>query len=249
MSRAAAVILAFVGTSAAGYILPGGAILRRMATARNDLTVTSLKVEGALTYYGPGVQPAATALATPSERTELTSDGALYIKSSGRCRAEASVPEGTRVAVVHAQGRKRLEGAEIPALSVAIEQVCAILSARAGSDQETRGLVERHLRGLGIDPKVTSLARLGNHVAYVLGDAGEGKPQFWVYKEGFRPARLRYKDTAGTAWDVRFLDYGGSPAGDGMPRNVEVWKGSDRVLRFAAFKGDTRSTLADALFK
>lgn len=248
MKRAVGFYLLLMGTHAAGYVLPGGAILRRMAETRNDTPLTTLKVQGAMTFFGPAVMPAGAALGVPAERSELTSDGAVYLKVPGRCRMEASVAEGNKVAVVQAGGRKKLEGTEIPALTVAIEQVCALLATRASTDMETRAQVERHLRALGVDPRTTSLSRLGSEVVYVLGDPADGQPQFWVYKESFRPARIRFSDATGTAWDVRFVDYTSSAAGEGMPRNVEVWRGGERVLRFAAFKGDTRSALPDALF-
>ena len=152
------------------------------------------------------------------------------------------------VAVVSSGGRKRVEGTEIPALSEAVQQVCALLAVRAETPVEGRELVEAHLRALGIEPRATSLGRFGGEVVYVLGQQGEGKPQFWVYKDGFRPARVRYKDGKGTQWDVRFIDYTSPATSELLPRTMEVWRGTERVMRFTVLTGDTRAKLADTLF-
>jgi hypothetical protein len=237
-----------VALSAGAYVLPGGSIMRRMVAGREELPLFSLKADGSLHFYGPGVKEAAAALGLPAERPELEADGSVYLKVPGRCRFEAKAMEGNAVASVFSGGRKRVEGTEIPSVSEAVQQVCALLAMRAESAAEGREALEAHLRALGIEPRTTSLGRFDGEVVYVLGAPAEGKPQFWVYKEGFLPARLRYKDGKGTAWDVRFMDYTSPATGEMMPRTLEVWRGGERVLRFTALTGDTRAKLADTLF-
>ncbi|WNG49942.1 hypothetical protein F0U60_41840 [Archangium minus] len=248
MKRALSVIGLLAALSAGAYVLPGGSILRRMSAANAEQQLSSLKVDGSLHFYGPAVKEAGAALGLPTDRPDIEADGSVYMKLPGRCRFEAKAPEGNTVASVSSGGRKRVEGTEIAALSEAIQQVCAVLAVRAGTVQESREVVEAHLRSLGIEPRSTSLARFGGDVVYVLGPQGEGKPQFWVYKEDFRPARLRYKDAKGTAWDVRLLDYSSPATGGALPRTIEVWRGEDRVLRFTVLTGDTRAKIADTLF-
>jgi hypothetical protein len=247
MKRTIFLVGALAALSAGAYVLPGGSILRRMMAAREDLPL-ALKADGSLHFYGPAVKEAGAALGLPSDRPELEADGTVYLKVPGRCRFEAKAREGNTVAAVSSGGRKRVEGAEIPSLSEAVQQVCAVLAVRAESAVEGREVVETYLRSLGIEPRTTSLARFGGDVVYVLGQQGEGKPQFWVYKDNFRPARLRYKDGKGTAWDVRFLDYTSPATSEMMPRTLEVWRGTDRVLRFTVLTGDTRAKIADTLF-
>jgi hypothetical protein len=243
------VVLGVLGSLSAGaYVLPGGSILRRMMGAREELNLSALKADGSLHFYGPGVKEAGAALGLPADRPELHADGTMYLKVPGRCRFEARALEGNTVATVVSGGRKRVEGTEIPAVTEAVQQVCALLTVRAGSAVEGREVVETYLRSLGIEPRATSLGRFGGEVAYVLGGQGESKPQFWVYKEGFRPARVRYKDGKGTAWDVRFLDYTSPATGELIPRTVEVWRGGERVLRYTVLAGDTRAKIADTLF-
>ncbi|MET0405286.1 MAG: hypothetical protein ABW123_22920, partial [Cystobacter sp.] len=223
-------------------------IMRRMVGAREELSFSSLKADGSLHFYGPGVKEAGAVLGLPTERPEVEADGTVYLRPPGRCRFEARVAEGNRAASVFSGGRKRVEGTEIAALSEAVQQVCVLLGGRSGSTQEGREVLEEYLRGQGIEPRTTSLARFGGEVVYVLGSPEEGKPQFWIYKESFRPARLLHKDAKGNAWDVRFQDYSSSATGEMLPRSIEVWRGGERLLRFTSLSSDTRTKLADSLF-
>jgi hypothetical protein len=249
VKRLVVVIGVLVSLAAGAYVLPGGSILRRMISAREDLGLSSLKVDGSLTFYGPAAKAAGAALGTPTERSELVADGALYLRVPGRCRWEALAPDGTKLAAVSSGGRRRVEGTEVPALSAGIEQVCALLAMRtSGEMPELRDAVEQHLQGLGIQTRTTSLARYGGEVAYVLGEPGEGKPQFWVYKDTFRPARVRWTDKGGTAWDVRFQDFASPVTGEGVPRTIEVWRGTERAARFTALQSDPKARVPDALF-
>jgi hypothetical protein len=211
---------------------------------------SSFRVEGSYVFSGPAVKEATAALRVPAERSELLADGLILVKAPGRCRFELSVPEGNKLAVVQVGARRRVEGTEIAALSAAMSQLCPVLAARGSSDRdtETRDEVEQHLQGLGIATRTTSLARFGGEVAYVLGEQEEGKPQFWIYKDRFRPARVRWKEKSGTAWDVRFIDYASPATGEWMPRSIEVWRDGQRALRFTAIKSDTRASLPDMLF-
>lgn len=234
--------------SAGAYVLPGGSIMRRMVGAREELSFSSLKVDGSLNLYGPAVKESGGALGLPTDRPQVEADGTVYLRPPNRCRFEARSQDGRTLASVFSSGKKRVEGTEIPALSEAVQQVCALLAARPGSVQEGREALEEYLRGLDMEPRTTSLARYGGEVVYVLGTPGEGKPQFWIYKEGFRPARIQHKDARGTAWDVRFQDYSSSATGEMLPRSIEVWRGNERLLRFTGLTGDTRTKLADTLF-
>ncbi len=184
--------------SAGAYVLPGGAIMRRMVAGREELQLFTLKADGSLHFYGPGGEGGRGG-AGPAGGPSRAGGGRLGVPEAAGplpLRGDGA-SEGNTVASVSSGGRKRLEGTEIPALTEAVQQVCALLAMRADSAVEGREVVEAHLRSLGIEPRTTSLGRFDGEVVYVLGTPGEGKPQFWVYKEGFRPARLRYKDGTG----------------------------------------------------
>lgn len=249
MKRLLALVGVLVSLAASAYVLPGGAILRRMVSGRESLQLSSVKVDGSFTFSGPAVKEGVAALGNSTEGSELVADGALYLRVPGRCRWEASAPDGTKVAVVSSNGRTRVEGQEVPSMVAALEPMCALLAMRTrGSATELRESVEQQLQRLGIETQTTSLARFGGEVAYVLGRPAEGEPQFWVYKDTFRPARLRWKDKAGTAWDVRFLDFASPVTGEGVPRRIEVWRGAERALRFTALQSDPKAKLPDTLF-
>ncbi|MBU8894348.1 hypothetical protein DRW03_31600 [Corallococcus sp. H22C18031201] len=249
MKRSLALLGILVSLAAGAYVLPGGSILRRTVAARAEKNLSALRVEGSLIFSGPAVKEAGSALGAPTERPELQGDGVLFVKMPGRCRFEATTPDGGgKAAAVLANGRKRAEGPEVPAMTALVAQVCGVLATDLGSAQESREALEQHLASLGVDTKRTSLARFGGEVAYVLGDPDEGRPQFWVYKDTFRAARVRYRDAAGNAWDVRFVDYTSPATGDWMPRTIEVWKGNQRALRFTALKGESRAAVPDKLF-
>ncbi|WIG95407.1 hypothetical protein [Myxococcus sp. SDU36] len=249
MKRTVALLAVLVSFAAAAYVLPGSSIIRRMSAERAELRLSTLRVEGSLSFGGPAVKESGAALGTPTDRPEVQGDGVLSLRVPGRCRFEASVPGGTaQSAVVQSGGRRRVQGTEIPSMSALVAQVCPLLATGSGNVQELKEAVLRHLQSLGIETGRTGLARFGGEVAYVLGDMAEGRPQFWVYKDSFRPARLRYSDASGTAWDVRFLDYNSPATGEWMPRTIEVWRGGQRNLRFTALKGDNRASLPDSLF-
>ncbi|QSQ19762.1 hypothetical protein JY651_31320 [Pyxidicoccus parkwayensis] len=248
MKRTVALLAVLVSFAAGAYVLPGGSILRRMVAERDELNLASFRVEGSLSFSGPGLKEAGAALGSPTDRPEIQGDGVLSVRVPGRCRFDASVPDGNaRAAAILAGGRKRSEGTEVPSMSALVSAVCPILAA-SGNVQDQKEALQQHLQNLGVETGRTGLARFGGEVAYVLGDMAEGRSQFWVYKDSFRAARLRYTDSANNAWDIRFLDYTSPATGEWMPRTIEVWRGGQRALRFTALKGDNRATLADKLF-
>ena len=250
MKRAACLIGVLTALAAGAYVLPGGSILRRMVRGQDETMPSSFRVEGTYVFSGPAAKEASAALKVSADRPELLADGVILVKAQRRCRFELAVPEGGKLAVVQVGERRRAEGGELAALSAAMSQLCPVLGVRAIGDNDTgtRDEVEQHLQSLGIATRTTSLARFGGEVAYVLGDPEEGKPQFWIYKDRFRPARVRWKEKAGPAWDVRFIDYNSPATGDWMPRGIEVWRDGQRVLRFTAIKSDPRASLPDKLF-
>jgi len=236
-----------VAVTASGYILPAASILRRMSEAREDLQVSNVRVDGMLTFANSGARAAGAALGAPG-RSDFQTDALLLIKLPGRCRLEATTPEGSRSVAVWSHGKERTEGAPLDELSAVLRQICSFLAARSSTEAETRAAVDRHLRALKVDVRATTLGRLGNQVAYVLGAAAEGQPQFWVYKDNFLPARVRWTDAEKKLWDIRFLDYGSPVSGESFPRVVELYRDGELLLRFAGLKSDTRSALADKLF-
>lgn len=248
-ARAAFVVASALACAAAAYVLPGGSILRRMVEAREDLRLFTLRVEGTLSFFGDAAKEAGAAMAVPADRPELQVDATILLKLPGRCRLEVAPVEGKPAASIASGGRPRREGNALPAADVLVSQVCAILALRTASDAEARAVLEKHLRELRVDLDApTSLARWGGEVAYVLGKGGPGEPQFWVYKDSFLPARLKFKDKGGVEWDVHFYDYSSPATGEWFPRMLELDKNGALALRFTGLKGDVKAKLEDSLF-
>jgi len=231
------------------YVMPPYSVIRRMANERDELQLTALKVDGTVTVPTAAAADYANALGVTTGPGELVLNGAISMRLPARCRLELGSLDSTKtVAAVSSNGKKRTEGAEIAALQVAVDQICAALALHGAGDGDSRAAVERHLATLKVDTKQSSLARWDGTLAYVVGNPAPGSPQLWVYKnDKFNPARLRFADEKGVAWDVKFKDYA-SQASDVFPRVVEVWKGDALQLRFTTLGTDPKPKLDDKLF-
>jgi hypothetical protein len=248
MKRLGLAVLALSGWAAA-YVMPAWSILKHMTNRREEMSLFLLRVDGSATFSGAAVKEAGPALGLSTDRSDLQVDATVYLKLPSRCRIELSSTEGGKqLAEVYASGKKRLEGTELTAVSVAMQEVCALLAERSSSESEAHGAVDRHLRTLGVKEESTSLSRFGSQVAFVLGDTAEDQPQVWIYKDSFQPARVRFTDAQG-AWDVRMLDYTSPATGEWFPRTLEVYRGGELQLRFTALKGDSRSSIPEKLFQ
>ena len=241
MKRLLLVCLLGLAGTAAAYVLPGGAILRRMVEARADLHLNAVKVDGTLVLSGAAIKELG------SDLPEFRTDATISIRVPGRCRLDATAPDGKPLAVIESSGKRRVEGPTVAALTVAIQEVCALLALRSASEADARSGVEQHLRALHVETRETSLGRLGGQVAYVLGGTKDADGQLWVFKVGFLPARIHWTD-GGVVWDVRFVDFGSPATGSWFPRLVEVSRGGAVQARFTAIKGDNHASLPEKLF-
>ena len=129
-----------------------------------------------------------------------------------------------------------------------VQEVCALLALRSTTEGEARSGLEQHLRALKVDTQKTALDRLGGQVVYVLGGEKPTDSQLWVYKESFLPARIRFTDEHGVAWDVRFSDYASPATGGWFPRLLEVSRDSDVQARFTTVRGDSHASVPERLF-
>jgi hypothetical protein len=242
-------IAAVVAGSTLAFVMPGSSLLKHVAEERDKLQLFVARVDGSASFSGAAVKEAGSALGLATDRPEVQADAVIYLKLPTRCRIElSSVEGGKQIASVSANGKKRAEGGAIAAVDVALQEMCALLTQRSSSEGETRAAMERHLRALGVKEEATSLARFGPQVAIVMGEQGEDHPQLWVYKDTFMPARVRFTDAQGTAWDVQMLDYT-SPATTGyFPRTLQVLKGGELEFKFTALRSDVHSAIPDKLF-
>lgn len=231
------------------YVLPAYSVLKRTANNRDELGILTLKVEGTANISPLLAKDMAEALRVPYTSGELVLDAQVTMKLPGRCRIQFSSPESTKVvAAVWSNGKKRFEGAEFPALNVAVEEVCATLALRSAGEGESRAALERHLAALKVDTQKTWLGRFAGTVVYGLGNRAPGSPQFWVYKDRFLPARVMWADAQGTAWEVHFLDFAGQATAEWFPRVLEVHQGNETLLKITALKADGKPKLDDSSF-
>jgi hypothetical protein len=242
MKRLLLVCLLGLAGTAAAYVLPGGAILRRLVEAREELHLSGARVEGTLALSGGAMGELGTEL--PDYRT----DSVFLLRVPGRCRLDATTPDGKPLAAVDALGKHRVEGPAVTALAVAVQEVCALLALRSSSEADARSALEQHLRALRVDTHATTLGRIGGQVAYVLGSERAGDGQLWVFKDGFLPARVRFTDERGVPWDVRFVDFGSPATGAWFPRLVEVSRGNELQARFTTLRGDNHASVPDRSF-
>jgi len=230
------------------YIMPTYSVLKRLATGRDELTVTALKVEGLGAVAPVIAKDVADQLGTSWTSGELTLTAVVSMRFPGRCRLDLSSPESTRtMSFVWNNGKKRQEGGELPAAAIALDELCSLLALRSGTDGESRAAVEKHLAALKVNMRDTSLGRFAGTVAFVVGDRAETSPQLWVYKDRFQPARVRLTE-GGAQWDVRFIDYTSQATGDWFPRIVEVYKGNEQLLRLTVLNADGHAELNDVKF-
>ena len=239
-----ALFAALAGFAALAYVLPAYSILRRLADRRDDLRLNAVQVSGTGTF-SPGTASKARGA---EDDKEVQADVVVSFKVPGRCRIQAAVPEGNATASIVVNGKRSAQGTEVPALTEAIAEACPFVALRSASEGEGRASIEQHLAKLGVDTKQTSLDRFNDKIVYVIGNPAEGKPQLWVYKDTFLPARLMYAGADGAKWDVRFRDFGSPVAGEWFPRVVEVAKNGEDVFRFTALQADGRAKLGDELF-
>jgi hypothetical protein len=244
--RSVGVCAALFATAALAYVLPGSSVLRRMGDARDDLRLTSLRVNGTVAFTADTLLPAADALGVPPSGEEVRTDATFSLRIPGRCRLDLLNAGQSRQAVVFAQGRTRVEGTALPSSRVALEEVCALIAVRSNGSEGLDALY-RHLRALGVDTHQTSLGRFGGQVVYVLGAPDGDAPRFEIYKDTFMPARIQFT-REGQRLDVRFLDFGGPITGAWFPRIVEVYRNDALQLRFSSLRADSRATLSDKLF-
>lgn len=242
-----------VAALALAFVMPTYSILRRYAGTRDDLTLTSLKVNGTAAVAPAIAREVASTMGSSWTAGDLPLTASLSIKYPGRCRLELTSLESNKTAVVAwSNGKKRTEGPELVPAQVALEQLCALFALKSAGDGETRAAIEKHLAALKVDTKLVSHARFLGQLTFAIGNREGDAPQYWVYRDRippdrFMPARVRFTDERGT-WDVRFIDYSSASVADWLPRVVEVYRGQELHLRLTALTADTRADLEKTKF-
>ncbi len=231
------------------YIMPSYGVLKRFANNRDELSTSAVKAEGVAAVAPVLAKDVAALLGTTWNSGELNVNASLSVRFPGRCRLELTSPETTKsVVATWSSGKKRSEGGDVPALAVAVEQACALLSFKSGEEGATRDAISKHLSSLKVDQKQVMLARFNGTVSYLIGQKADGQPSLWVYKDRFLPSRLKFVDESGAPWDVRFSDYTSQATGEVWPRVLEVYRGAEPQLRVMILNADLKADLSTVKF-
>ena len=148
------------------YVMAPGPVFRRVCDGRDELNLTTLRVEGSADVAPAYARSVAEAIGVPWSAGPLSVSAAFVAKLPHRCRLELSSVESTRtVAASWVNGKKKADPAAFDALQVAVEEACALLMLKTVGETESRSLLDRHLTLHKIDKSKISLARFNGTVA------------------------------------------------------------------------------------
>jgi hypothetical protein len=211
----AVIIASTLPAIAFAYVLPAEAILSTMAKRRAEIAFNTIVAEG--TY-----QPSGGASANVWE-----------VLIPGRVRRiERKTPQVTEIQLMRETKRwaYKLGDKGVAGQKFAGDLLLTFLGANDKDPGGSRG--SAFIRARGIDESVVSLSRLDKRACYVIGAKPweTKKPQLWVDKEFYVPARLIEVDKqSGAVTDTRLLGYGSAVTGEWYPQRVEVWKDGNLV--------------------
>lgn len=192
------------------YIPSTGSLMKRAAERVRALgRGREVTLTGTLTVSG---QPARTAQ--------------LVIRFPLQCRLQA---DGGTLSSVKGSP-PAAEGASGPA-SQLLQLACPLLAFRGLPRDEQEKALLAAAASAGVDTAATpSISRLMDRAVYVVGAGPRdtSRPQLWLYKDTFAPARVIAQGGA----ELRLLEYGNPAAGEWFPRMFELWSGDQLGARF-----------------
>jgi hypothetical protein len=231
-----------VAAPALAYLLPASAILRKASETRAALELTAVEATGALELHGAALPAGGSPTVTAR----------LLVKNPGRVRLEllvADAAEGERPAAMVREerlaGRGGLE--QQPAVAALVRGMATLLAWPTGAEGKALGDALAR-RGVRLDE--VSLGRFNGRLAWVIGgrlNDPKAPPLALIDKESWMPLRLLVAG-GGASYDLRFLDWGSAVGADRLPRVIEVWLGTELLLRFSTEKTTANPRLADSLF-
>jgi hypothetical protein len=205
-------VLALAGATAPAYVPSAGSILRRAAGRATDrLRTKEAALEGIFTVAGQKPEPRTLSLHLPLD---------CRFEGGPQVRDTASAPPG----------RADRQGPDATLLELACPLIAYRNLSVADAEKVLRGVAEAAGADLSGEP---GLDRLGDRVAILLGAQPHDlqKPQLWLYKDSFAPARLVAR-REGKLEDLRLYEYGNPAAADWFPRILELREDDKLVARF-----------------
>ena len=230
--------VSLVALPAQAYVLPTDYILRLMldVQAEHKIKDVSLKLSTEV-------------LGNPEKSSER-----LYIKAPERLRL---LSENDEAALYIEREGVRAEGTDGALSKLKTLPTNLLASLRFPKGKKTDERIERLLALLAqvnIDISVTALGRFEGTSVYIIGARPfeADVPQIWVAKESLLPVKtLLFTGPKGTGERIeyRFLDYGGSNAGEWFPHVIELWKEGQLVKKQTVSEARINEDLPETLFE
>jgi hypothetical protein len=212
MKRVPAGLVAIFAAAAAAYVPSPGSILRRVAErARNGARSHEATLQGTFTAAGQKPEPRILSLRLPLS-----------------CRFENGPQVKDTVATP--MNRADRDGPDAALLELA----CPLIGYRTLSIADAEKVLRGAAEAAGADlSSAVGLDRLGDQVAILLGAQPHdlARPQLWVYKDSYAPARLIARRDGKLA-DLRLYEYGNPAAAEWFPRVIELYQDDKSVARF-----------------
>lgn len=181
-------------------------------------------------------------------------DERLYFKRPERARL-VTMDDTTLISVEREGQAAAGEDKALKPLPGVSPNLLPILLFPKGKDiDEISQRLLRAMQAVGVDTKVISLGRQAETVCYIIGARAwePEKAQVWLEKGSWAPVRTiipsRGPDKT-VLVETRLLEYGGGPAGAGMPRVFEEYHDGKLVRRAEVTSSQADQNLPDTMFQ
>lgn len=233
---ASVALLVFWSQSAFAYVLPSDFLLRMLADKRKGVTMKDATLN----------------LTAELDGNDAPIDERLYLKTPERSRLVQNTDDVPTVSIEKEGKRARGPENKLAKDTSPNVDILPVLLMPAGDEIDAMSSrMIAAVKGLGIDMKTTAFGRTGDTVAYIIGARAwePDKPQLWLYKNTFLPARLVVIGSDKARYETRWLDYGGQVTGDYYPQIIETYKNGKLIRRAEVQKIQVNQNLPESLFE
>ncbi|MBN2494412.1 MAG: hypothetical protein JXR96_07485 [Deltaproteobacteria bacterium] len=212
---------------AAAYVPSAEWLLDKMAYKRSKMGVQRMKIE------------LRCGSAEERQDTEV-----LYILSPEKVRRELA--DGTVELCIGGRCRRKTKGGAVEMLPDWTH-----LQYYYFAHNDARG--QRYLalmRGLGVDIKVDTLARIASRIAIVLGakEWERDRPQIWLDKDLFLPLRLMARDGQSLI-QIDWIHWGSQASGDWFPGQLDVYRDGSLIRSCKTAEVEVNKAIPEGLFE
>jgi hypothetical protein len=185
-----------------GFVLSPGSLLRRNATHLTENVASKVDVSARVLFVDMAGFPARWKPSENNRQARLTMDA-----NAKSCALSLPSPEGAWN-VVWSNGLVSNPQGSWPSVEAMLSGACGVFMA-SSSKGDVKVALEHFLSSLKVNMKVSRLELVEREVVYAVGAAGERTAQYWIDKEDFSARGLRWADSAGVLWELRFKKSGG----------------------------------------